>query len=94
MTSQKLNRDDPDILIPLNRTTKRVDAKLGIKYSNAEATTVARANACASVRNAVSFVAISTVVYLSSSLMSMAPSSMLAVMISVGVTLILEFALI
>lgn len=53
MTSQKLNRDDPDILIPLNRTTKRVDAKLGIKYSNAEATTVARANACASVRNAV-----------------------------------------
>ena len=34
---------------------RRLDKKLGIRDARAEATTVARANACASVRNAVSF---------------------------------------
>ena len=39
---------------------KRQDSKLGIKNGHAEATTIAGAHACASVRNAVSFAAMNS----------------------------------
>ena len=54
-TSQRRNRVVPDTLLPSPRTLKRLDTRLGLRNAHAEATTVARANACSSVRNAVSF---------------------------------------
>ena len=54
-TSQRRNRDVPDTLLPSPRTPKRLDTKLGLRNAHAETTTVARANACLSIRNTVSF---------------------------------------
>ena len=54
-TSQRRNRDVPVTLLPSPRTLKRFDTRLDLRNAHAEAITVARANACSSVRNAVSF---------------------------------------
>ena len=52
-TSQRRNRYVSDTLLPSPRTLKRLDTRLRFRNANAEATSVARANACSSIRNAV-----------------------------------------